>query len=183
MRGGRPEGALIYLMSFRGTIKRVIIGKSPRRTLCRASILALVSFLLFGFILLPIRVIGISMEPTHRDGSINLVNTLRFRFRELCRGDIVAIRLAGRRVLLLKRVVGLPGERLAFREGILIINGEPVPEPYLEPCLKRRPRWNIPEVKIGPDEFFVVGDNHWIPPAFHEHGRVKGYRIVGGPLF
>ena len=159
-------------------MKRVIWGTSPRRTLGRAVILALVSYLLFGFILLPIRVTGISMEPTYRDGSINLVNTLRYRFRPPRRGDVVAIRV-GRRVMLLKRVVGLPGERLAFREGILTVNGQPIPEP----CRKRRPRWNLSEVKIGPDEFFVVGDNRFVPPAFHYHGRVRRHKIVGGPLF
>ena len=166
-------------MNFGKIIKWIIMGKSPRRTLWRVGILVLVSYLLFGFVLLPIRVVGISMEPTYRDGSINLVNTLRFRFRQPRRGDVVAIKLAGKRVMLLKRVVGLPGERLAFRKGILTINGQPFPEP----CLKRRRRWNIPEVKIGPDEFFVVGDNRLIPPRVHYHGRVKSYRIIGGPLF
>lgn len=155
------------------------MGKSPRRTLWRAGILALVSFLLFGFILLPIRIRGVSMEPTYGDGSINFVNTLSYRFREPRRGDIVAIRLAGRRVMLLKRVVGLPGEHLAFREGTLIVNGQPIPEPYR----KGGYDWNLPEVKIGSDEFFVIGDNRRMPPEFHEHGRVRRHKIAGGPLF
>ncbi len=171
-----------WIMNFRRMVKRIIMGKSPRRTLERAGILVLVSFLLFGFLLLPIRITGISMEPTYRDGSINLVNTLRFRFRQPRRGDVVAIKLAGRRVMLLKRIVGLPGDRLAFRKGILTINGQPFLEPYIEPH-RKRPRWDIPEVKIGLDEFFVVGDNRLIPPRVHYHGRVKSYRIIGGPLF
>jgi len=119
------------------------------------------------------------MEPTYRNGSVNFVNTLRYRFREPRRGDIVAISLAGRRIMLLKRVIGLPGERLAFREGALIINGQPTPEPYL----KSDYNWNMPEIKIDSDEFFVVGDNRQMPLEEHLHGRVKRHKIVGGPLF
>jgi signal peptidase I len=126
------------------------------------------------------------MEPTYYSGDIIFINTLRYQFREPRRGDIVAISTGIGRVslfrrspLILKRVVGLPGERLAFQKGILTVNGQPIPEPRL----KRRPRWNLPEVKIGPDEFFVVGDNRFIPPETHYHGRVKRYRIIGGPLF
>ena len=118
------------------------------------------------------------MEPTYRDGSINFVSTLRYRFREPRRGDIVAIALAGRRVMLLKRVVGLPGERLAFRDGTLIVNGRPTPEPYL----KNGYDWNMPEVEINSDEFFVVGDNRQMPFETHLSGRAKRHKIVGGPL-
>lgn len=166
-------------MKFGKIIKRIIRGKSLRQTLVRAFVLALVSYLLFGFILLPIRITGISMEPTYRNNSINFVNTLRYRFRPPRRGDIVAIRLAGRRAMLLKRVVGLPGEYLAFWKGDLIVNGQPISEPYLEKFY----RWNVPKVKISPDEFFVVGDNRFIPPELHEYGRVKSHKILGGPLF
>lgn len=160
-------------------IKRIIIGKSPRRTFKRAAILLVVSFFLFRFILLPVRITGISMEPTYGDGSINFVNTLRYKFRQPERGDIVAIILAGRRIMLLKRVVGLPGERLMFRDGNLIVNGHLTPEPYL----KNSYHWTTLEVEINSDEFFVVGDNRQMPPEAHQHGRVKRYKIIGGPLF
>ena len=146
-------------MDLKRTIKIIALGRSPRRTLKRVVVLALVSFLVFKFILLPVRLNGSSMEPTYHNGSINFIDTLRYRFREPRRGDIVAISLAGRRVMLLKRVLGLPGERLAFRDGTLIINGHPLPEP----CLKSSGDWNMPEEKIGPDEFFVVGDNRQVP--------------------
>ncbi len=166
-------------MNLKRTIKIITIGRSPRRTLKRVVILALVSFLVFKFILLPVRLNGSSMEPTYRNGSINFIDTLRYRFREPRRGDIVAISMAGRQVMLFKRVVGLPGERVAFRDGALIINGHPLPEPYL----KSKYDWNMPEEKIGPDEFFVVGDNRQVPLKTQLYGRVKRHKIVGGPLF
>ena len=160
-------------------VKRILFGKSLRRTLVRAAVLATSSFILFKFLLLPVRIDGASMEPRYRNGSVNLVNTLRYRFREPRRGDVVAIRMAGRQVMYLKRIIGLPGERLAFHNGILMVNGKVTPEPYV----KNSCDWNRAEVTIGLNEFFVAGDNRLMPIKAHAHGRVEHSRIVGGPLF
>ena len=134
---------------------------------------------MFRYLLLPVRVAGTSMEPTYRDRSVNLVNTLRYRFRPPRRGEVAVIAFAGRRVMLLKRIVGLPGELVAFKDGRLFIDGRPVEEPYLvKPC-----RWNLAGETVGPDEFFVVGDNRTMPIEEHTHGRVKKSRLVGAPLW
>jgi len=159
--------------------KRILFGKSLRRTLVRAAVLATISFILFKFLLLPTRINGVSMEPRYRNGSINFVNTLRYRFRAPRRGDVVAIRMAGQHVMLLKRIIGLPGERLAFHSGVLIVNGKPTPETYV----KDGRDWNLPEVKIGSNEFFVAGDNRSMPIDFYAHGCVERSRIIGGLLF
>lgn len=155
------------------------VGRSPRRTLARVLVLGLASFIIFRYLLLPVRISGTSMEPTYRDRSVNLVNTLRYRFRPPRRGEVAVIAFAGRRVMLLKRIVGLPGERISFQDGRLFINGRLVEEPYLvKSC-----RWNLAEEAIGPDEFFVVGDNRSMPIEEHTHGRVKRARLVGAPLW
>jgi len=135
--------------------------------------------LVFGYVLLPLRLDGASMEPTYRDGSWTLVNTLAFRFREPARGDVVALRLAGPSYVYLKRVVGLPGERVAFVDGRLLVDGRPLVEPYVtEPCT-----WNRPPVVVGPDELFVVGDNRSNPLTHHAHGCVARARLAGGVLW
>lgn len=159
--------------------RRIIYGRSLRHTLIRASILAVVAFVLFKFLLLPVRISGISMEPTYKNGSINFINTLRYWRHAPDRGDVVAIRMAGQRVMLFKRIIGLPGERLAFAKGLLLINEKVIPEPYL----KNGCDWDLPEVIIGPNEFFVAGDNRGMPIEAHTYGRVECSRIVGGPLF
>ena len=97
-----------------GWLKLIIVGKSPRRTFLRAAILGVVCLLVFRFVLLPARVMSDSMEPSYRRGSIRFVNLLVYRFRTPRRGEVVAIKMAGRSVLLLKRITGLPGERIAF---------------------------------------------------------------------
>ena len=160
-------------------LKRILFGKSPKHTFIRGSILAISCFITFKFVLLPVKIEGKSMEPTYRNGGFNFVNTLRYYFHEPHRGDIVGIKMAGKKVMLLKRVVGLPGERLSFKDGVLIINGEPILEEYIkESC-----DWNMAEVEVGSDEFFVVGDNRMMPIEFHVYGRVSRSKIVGGPLF
>jgi signal peptidase I len=86
--------------------------------------------------------------------------------------------MAGMRVMLMKRVVGLPGEVIAFRNGQLWIDGKPVPEPYLKyPC-----NWQMDPEQVGPDEFYVVGDNRSMPQADHTQGLAKRQRIVGKVL-
>jgi signal peptidase I len=154
-------------------------GRRPMRTLVRVGILVLVSIGVFGWILLPVRTYGDSMLPTYRSGGFHLVNRSAYAWRSPARGDIVAVRLAGFRVVYVKRIVGMPGERVMFREGILVVDGRPIDEPYVR---QRRP-WTTTEVTLGPDEFFVVGDNRDMRMDQHEFGRVKRARIAGPVLF
>ncbi len=95
------------------------------------------------------------MEPAYQNGSINFVNATAYLLHEPRRGDVVGIAMAGRRVMLLKRIIGLPGETVAFLWGTLIINGRKIPEPYI----KTDCQWTMEEVKNGPGEYFVAGDN------------------------
>jgi signal peptidase I len=159
--------------------RRLVFGRNPRRTLIRILVLAGVSFVVFGWMLTPIRVRGISMEPAYRDGALNLVNRVVYRFRSPARGDVVAIRLAGPHVLYVKRIVGLPGERIAFVNGNLQVNGTALAEPYV---LNRNP-WDVPEVACGPREYFVVGDNRGMRAGDHDFGRVDARRILGTLVF
>jgi len=66
---------------------------------------------------------------------------------------VVGIRMAGPSVMLMKRIVGLPGETVAFEHGRLIINGEEMPEPYMK---NHSPALYTPPVKLGPDEYYVI---------------------------
>lgn len=160
--------------------RRVLFGSNPRRTAVRVFVLAAVSFITFNWVLLPIRAEGISMLPTYRSGSFNLVNRWAFLFQSPSRGDIVAIRLAGPHVVYVKRLVGLPGERVEITEGQVSINGEPLRERYV--VADRRP-WNHAEVTLGPREYFVIGDNRSMRASDHDFGRVDRSRLIGRVLF
>jgi signal peptidase I len=149
-------------------------------TLTRAAVLAVTCLVVFKFVLIPVRLSGGSMAPTYGNG-INLVNRLAYRSKGPARGDVVAVRFrpTGRSVLYMKRVVGLPGERIGFRDGRVTVNDELIEESYL-----RFPSdWNVAPVLCGPDEYFVVGDNRSMPPEDHEHGRARRALIAGRMLW
>lgn len=157
--------------------RRLVLGRSLKVTLTRAAILAATCFIAFKFIFIPVRVDGLSMAPTYGNG-LNLVYRLAYRGdRQPERGDVVAVRFRpnGRSVLLMKRVVGLPGEWIGFHNGQVTVNGRQLDEPYL-----RFPSdWNVEPKLCGEDEYFVVGDNRSMSPEDHQHGRARRVLIAG----
>ncbi len=159
---------------------RVAVGRSPKRTLIRAAVLGLTLVVVFRFVLLPIRVKGISMDPTYPDHAVNFINRCAFVMHPPRRGDVVGIRYSGRKVMLLKRIIGLPGERLRITHGIVFINGQPLQEPYLAHTPEP---WQRPEIELGANQYFVIGDNRTMDPESHDFGEVDGNRILGKLLF
>lgn len=161
-------------------LRTMLIGRQPRFTLLRILVLIAVTFVTFKFILVPIRIGGPSMLPTYRENNVNVVNRLAYRWHEPRRGDVVAIRLAGEHIMYMKRIVALPGETIEFVHGRLLINGQEVDEPYV----KFECRWTFtprPE-PLGPDEYYVVGDNRSMRHTDHTQGVAQRYRIVGKVL-
>lgn len=159
--------------------RRLAFGARPGRTLVRAAILAAVAGVLFTFVLMPVRGVGVSMEPTIASGDLVFVSLLTYRVREPRRGDIVAVRLAGRRAVYVKRLVALPGERVAIRGGQVIIDGERLDEPYV---IHRQP-WRVEETTLDRDEYFVVGDNRGMPISLHDMGTTSRARLLGPVIF
>ncbi|MCX6896273.1 MAG: signal peptidase I [Verrucomicrobia bacterium] len=161
-----------------GWLRVVVLGRHPRRTFVRLVVLGVLCFVVFKFILLPIRISGESMSPTYRDGQFNLVNRLAYLRHEPQRGDVVSISLAGPSVMFMKRIIALPGETVAFAAGRALVNGQPLAEPYLKlPC-----DWNRPPVTLGADEYFVLGDNRSMPMRDHTFGVAARRKIVGKVL-
>lgn len=161
------------------SLSRFIAGADPRRTLMRAGILIVGAYIVFGHVLLPVRGFGVSMQPTIEQGDLMFVNRLGYRFRNPQRGDIVAVRIAGRSLVYVKRLVALPGDTIAFVDGVLWLNGAPVEEPYVA----KRAAWQLDEVTLGADDYFVVGDNRGMPMAQHELGTATRDRLIGPKIF
>lgn len=158
----------------------ILVGPNPRRTLVRAAAIVAVSAATFGWVLLPVRAQGISMAPTMTPGGLHVANRLAYVFGAPARGDIVAIRLAGPSVVYVKRIVGLPGERVRIEGGVVYADDRALDEPYVR---HKRPSWALPETTLGPDEYFVVGDNRGMPIAQHDLGTIRRARVVGKILF
>jgi signal peptidase I len=166
------------LVSSLGTwIRTAAVGRNPKWTLIRIAVLVVTTFVVFKYVLLLRKIESVSMLPTFQEGSIRLIHRLAYRpGRPPARGDIVGIRTSGETVMYIKRIVGLPGETLAIREGTVLINGQPLEEPWLNP--KRRP-WNRSPKTLGTNQFFVIGDNRSMTQEQHEFGAIDGDRIIG----
>jgi signal peptidase I len=159
-------------------MRALLFGRNPKLTLIRIAVLIAVAGVIFGFVLQPIRVTGISMLPTYPNESLNLVNRLAYLRHEPQRGDVVSIRLTGPHVLFMKRIIGLPGETVAFDHGRVRINGQILDEPYE----KYSCDWNSVPVTLAADEYYFVGDNRSMAIEDHEHGVKKRIYIVGKVL-
>ena len=156
-------------------LRVVVIGRNWRLTLLRTAVWAVLCVIIFRIALVRVEVIGFSMLPTCPEHSKYWVNRCAYLWHGPRRGDIVAIRLAGIHEMLLKRVIGLPGETVAFSGGHVLINGAPLNEPYeTNSC-----DWEQPPETLTNDEYYVVGDNRTMPEQDHTHGRCPGYRIIG----
>ncbi len=116
------------------------------------------------------------MEPTYTDGSFAFCWRPNYLFSKIERLDIVTVRFSGRSVMLLKRVIALPGDTLEFREGLLYLNGKQIDEPYVQ----HRSLWNLAPRTIAPGHVYVVGDNRATAMSRHVFGQVTVERIVGG---
>jgi signal peptidase I len=156
----------------------IAIGRNPQTTLIRIVFLVVACVILFHFVLLPVRVDGISMLPTYKNGSVNFSNRLAYLWHGPQRGDVVTVRYAGYHLMLMKRIIGLPGETVAFSDGTVLINGQPLDEPYE----KTPGHWTLPPRKLGPDEYYIVGDNRTMRWQDHTFGVVERFRIVGKVL-
>ena len=163
------------------SLLRFVFGKNPAWTIVRILLVVLVTLILFKFVLIPIRVTGDSMYPTYRNGQIKFVNKLAYMNKEPQRGDVVAVELSGREVLLLKRVIAVPGETLQVLSGEVHINGQPLHEPYARgkiPAQNGKGYGNTDPIPLGPDEYMILGDNRELSEGFFNKRR----QIIGRVL-
>lgn len=119
-------------------------------------------FILWTYIVKPVQVEGNSMYPSLQDGSIGFSNVLGYKLGGLDRFDISIIYLDGGNKYLVKRVIGMPGETVSYKDGSLYINGEVMEEPFLETSYTSGFdvfTEDFEEVTLGPDEYFCMGDN------------------------
>ena len=144
-----------------------------REVLLAALLVCLLSFAVSHWVLWPVKISGDSMAPNYLDGQPNFINRLAYVSTPPQRGDVVALRVG--EDLLLKRVVGLPGEKVEFHRDVVFINGQPLAEPYpLRPLI-----WILHPVQLGANDYFVMGDNRTISQL----GAVPREKIIGKAMF
>jgi len=146
------------------------------REVVETVLLALMIFLGIRVFVLQFKIEGTSMSPTLADGEYILVNRLAYRlFSEPRRGDIVVFESWTPGKDYIKRVIGLPGQRIEVRDMQVFIDGERIDEAYLPPTTTT----GSSSVVLGPDQYFVMGDNRDNSQDSRALGALQADKIIG----
>ncbi len=148
------------------------------RELVETVVLSLVIFLLIRQVVQNYRIESHSMEPNFYEGQFILVNKLAYKLGAPQRGDIIVFHNPNNPDEdYIKRVIGLPGDTLEIFNQSVLINGEPLDEPYEQNVL--RPDTYFGPVVIEPDHLFVMGDNRPNSKDSRSFGQLSSDLIVG----
>lgn len=134
------------------------------------------------FLVQPFYVKGASMEPNFYDHDYLLIDEISYRFREPERGEVVVFRYPrDPSNYFIKRIVGLPNERLVIKDDKLYIStagGQQIEysEPYLGEWVKTV---GSLDVTLGPDQYFVLGDNRHASLDSRSFGPIDRRAIIG----
>lgn len=133
----------------------------------------LLALLLRRFVCVLSYVQGKSMLNTLRGGEV--LFALRYGLvKEIRRFDVVICRFPDRKGFFVKRVIALPGERISMEEDRVFINGEPLEENFA----RRRSLRKMEEMQLGPDEYFVMGDNRPISRDSRKVGPLRRSQVL-----
>lgn len=145
-------------------------------------VIIIVAVLLFRhFLYSPIRVSGSSMEPTLYDADIMILNKIGYRINGLKRFDVVVVNYENEKII--KRVIGLPGEYIEYKDDILYVNGEIVEESYDRKITSDFSLEDLGIKTIPKDKYLVLGDNRPISKDSRIIGLVDKKDIEGYTSF
>lgn len=139
------------------------------------------------FLFQPHQVKGASMEPNFHDGEYILTNKFQYHFETPKRGDVIVFKSPQNPDIdYIKRVIGLPGDRVKLIDNHFYINGTKLEESYIAPELftynGQYLKDNM-EVVIPQDYYFVAGDNRPRSSDSREWGPIERSSIIGKSQF
>ena len=138
-------------------------------------IIAIVVVLIIkNFVVSPVMVNGTSMDPTLRNKEIMILNRLKYKFDDIKRFDIVVIKKDS---LIIKRIIGLPGETVEIIDNKLYINDKEIKEKFLNDDVITGD-FQLEE-KIPKGYYFVLGDNREVSADSRGIGLISKDEIEG----
>jgi len=149
-------------------------------------LLFLVVFPIRFFLFEPFLVRGQSMEPNFHNLDYLIIDKLSYFLREPQRGEVVVFKPPfDDHIYYIKRIIGLPGEKIIIEESKITIYNKEHPKGFVlnENYLRNHYTSGKIEVNLGKDEYFVLGDNREVSYDSRRWGPVKRERIVGRVIF
>ena len=144
-------------------------------------VVIIIALLIKYFVFSPIRVNGRSMYPTLLDGDIMILNEIGYYLNGVNRFDIVVVKTDDDKII--KRVIGLPGETVEYKDNKLFINGEEIKEDFSHDITHNFSLEDIGETIIPDGYYFVVGDNRGDSKDSRIIGFVSSKQIMGKTSF
>jgi signal peptidase I len=142
-------------------------------------ILSIILFAAINAVSARIRVDGASMEPTLQSGEFVIVNKLAYMFGDPSIGDVIVFHFPrDPDQEYIKRVIGLPGDRVEIKDGEVFVNGVVLSEGYIAASPVYENIWDIPS-----DSLFVLGDNRNNSSDSHNWGTVPMEFVIGKATF
>ncbi|MCD4693758.1 signal peptidase I [bacterium] len=142
------------------------------------------------FLIQPFYVQGSSMEPNFHTSEYLIIDEISYRFNKPERGDVIVFKYPRNpKEYFIKRIIGLPGEKVKFENGDIYIyndtyeHGIILEEDYLPSSLKTSPLQGSNIVELGENEYFVLGDNRNSSKDSRMFGPVDKSLIEGRVLF
>lgn len=130
---------------------------------------------------------GASSYPTWQENEKFFTSKIAYLFEKPQRGDFVVIVSPGNSDIdFIKRIVGLPSEKIELKSCLVYINGVPLSEPYLQPNTCTSPESFLPEgadYQIPDNTYFLLGDNRSHSSDSRDFGPVPKSSIVGKVIF
>lgn len=144
-------------------------------------IIAFVAVVLIrAFVAQPFLVSGSSMEPSFSNGDYLLVDELVYRFREPKRGEVIIFRNpSDGNTFYIKRIIGLPTEEVILDGEKVIIERDGKSIPLKEDYITNTRREDYKKFKLGPNEYFVMGDNRGFSYDSRSWGVLRKDSIIG----
>lgn len=145
---------------------------------------ALTVFILIVYIVSLQQVVGPSMEPNFNDGDILILNKINYRLFDIKRGQIISFKDNSSKYLI-KRVIGIPGDNIEYKENKLYINDKLYQEDYLDTNTTTND-FKLKDLgydEIPNDMYLVLGDNRTNSLDSRKLGLIKKADIVGKVMF
>lgn len=169
--------------------KKASTGRTILEYVVLAVVAIAVALLIQAFLVKPYRIPSESMEDTLLIGDRVLVDRVSWRFSEPQRGDITVFHSPMVGPVLIKRVVGMPGDEISLKDGAVYVNGKLLDEPYVrtvggetaptEPFDNGLP-WSLQQpYTVPPGNYFMMGDNRTDSGDSREFGPVPRGQLVG----
>jgi len=160
-------------------------------TIVSCVVSVIICLIIVNYLFMPVRVDGTSMHPQLKNGQIGFSNIIGRNIDGIERFDIVVIHLDQKNENLVKRVIGLPGEKVTYVGDTLYINDEIVEETFLDPDYVEKERLysftglftDDFEIILGEDEYLCLGDNRLVSLDSRYYGPFKLEQIISKSVY